>query len=228
MRLLITLLALSAQTQDRLQDVTVSKQRRSMYISRVNALREAEASMSRDPAECVEKCTQIIESQEIEDGQKEVRLRIEHARGGWGEWIPFLPYQLRGRALLTRAEGMSANARSVAVDLVSRAIEDFKKSVFRGARTSAPFLEKAEALLGRLASGDRPAARPETPSVPLAVPPAATPPEDPRTVENILEQIKRLKAEIERLKSKIERLDSPSESPKGEAPKPPEKKKEDK
>lgn len=216
MRLLVAILALPLGVQDRLQDISVPKQRRSAYISRVNTLREAEAALERDPAECVEKCTQIIENKEIEDGQKEVRLRIEHARGGWGEWIPFMPYQLRGRALLARAEAMSSQSRVVAVDLVTRAIEDFKKSVSRGARSSAPHLEKAEALLGRLAAADRP---------PAAVPPApGTPPppavrEEPRTVEQILEQIKRLKEEIERLKSKIEKME-----PRPEDAKPPAKK----
>ena len=91
MMLLILLAALGVDDQDHLAEVRVYKQNRSTYIRVINKVRDAEQLLVSDPSSAADKCTEVIESHDIADDGKEARVRIEFAKGGWGDWTVILP-----------------------------------------------------------------------------------------------------------------------------------------
>ncbi len=197
MLLLILLAALGADDPDHLAEVRVYKQNRSTYIRLINKVRDAEQLLATDPAASAEKCTEVIDSHDIDDSNKEARIRIEYAKGGWGDWTVILPYQIRGRARYARAQVVGQDSRIDAADLARKAVDDLKKSLSLGADSSRPFLTQAEDLLRKL----------QTPVAPPVVketkPPAQTP---DVTTRQLSDQLEAMMKEIERLKGEVDRL----------------------
>ncbi len=143
-------LALAACLAVPQQDQTVSRIEKGDYSPALREYRAAEAMIDDDPRGAAEKLDAVIGNPKIR--KVECRIRIEERPAEYGEWMLFLPYQLRGRARLNLARRSSGDA---AERMFSGAVEDFQKSVEAGIRSSEELLRVAREELERLKAAPR-------------------------------------------------------------------------
>jgi hypothetical protein len=140
----IAVLALQGQETDDAPSVTIPKAERSTYLPVLEKYKSAEALLASDPLECELRCTDLIS--QVKDAYREKRIRIQNTDGSYGDWTLFLPYQLRGRANLARADALAARDRVQAAALARKAAEDLELSSHRQVKSSGALLERARAL----------------------------------------------------------------------------------
>ncbi len=155
MTALLLLLALVAQDDD-LKSVTILKQDRAAYVPALKAFKDAETLLATDAAAAIEKCSGIIDDKNLKDANREVKIRLQNSDGSYGDWVTFVPFQLRGRARLARATALGKTARDEAVKLARDAVADFEESIKRGANSGKAHLAEANKLLSTLAAADDP------------------------------------------------------------------------
>ena len=121
-------------------DFTASRIEKNEYGPALKRVKDAEAILEANPLGALELLDPLLAAP---PPKIEGRLRIETRPGEFSEFQPFLPYQLRGRALAALAKKDPANAAK----LLQRAIADLELSVRKGVAASQPFATAARAEL---------------------------------------------------------------------------------
>lgn len=135
MSLMILALALFL-LQDPVQ--TVFRTEKGDYVPAVNKCKEAEGLLEGDPSGAVERLDEVLANPKIR--KVECRIRIEERPAEYTQPYAFYPYQYRGRARL--ALGRKAEPEA-AERLLSGAVDDLKKSLDLGVRSSETYLATA-------------------------------------------------------------------------------------
>jgi hypothetical protein len=121
-------------------DFTASRIEKNEYGPALKRFKDAEALLEANPLGAVELLDPLLAAP---PPKIEGRLRIETRPGEYSEFQPFVPYQLRGRALVALAKKDPANAAKH----LQRAVADLELSVVKGIAASQPFAAAARAQL---------------------------------------------------------------------------------
>jgi hypothetical protein len=124
-------------------DFTASRIEKNEYGPALKRFKDAEALLEANPLGAVELLDPLLAAP---PPKIEGRLRIETRPGEFSEFQPFLPYQLRGRALAALAKKDPANAAKH----LERAIADLELSVRKGVAASQALATSARAELTAL------------------------------------------------------------------------------
>jgi hypothetical protein len=139
----------------------VQKLDKGKYIQATKICKDAEKKLDSEESYAIERLTRIIDDPDI--SKKECSLYIQQT-DQYDPPYAFLPYQYRARARLSLASKTSSAAEKKR--LLEEAARDLEESVRRNVKSSAPFLQSAQAELQRLA------AAPSAPSAPAPAEPA--------------------------------------------------------
>jgi hypothetical protein len=118
------------------------------YNLATRACREAERKLDSDETAAIDRLTRIIDDPEI--SKKECNLFVQQT-DQYDPPVAFLPYQFRARARISLATKAGSPAEKKR--LLDEAVHDLEESVRRNVKSSAPYLEAAQAELRRLATG---------------------------------------------------------------------------
>lgn len=143
---LLLLFAVLLQDPADVRSVTVPKQERSTYIPVLEKFRDAEGLLATDVLDCARRCTEMIEDKTIKEPYREARVRVQNTDGSYGDWMTFVPFQLRGRAWLARAQSVAAREAGDGAESARKAVSDLEESVRRGMKSSGLYLDQARRL----------------------------------------------------------------------------------
>lgn len=127
------------------EEKVIGRAAKDPYLAALKKYDEAVESVEKNPKHAVKLIDEILGDAKVVE--KECKLKIEQRPGDPYKKADFFPYQIRGRAYAKQAETAE---RESAMELLKKAIDDFKESEARKLASSKPLREDAEKKLQKL------------------------------------------------------------------------------